>query len=105
MAVATPPPWRHRPPTGGIIHGMRWTPRSALARTAEVAREHGARSLWFKIWGELCYRRVGLFELELDAARPDLEPGVPLLASPYLAERDAAEYAVLSPYSDHSFTD
>ena len=84
---------------------MTWTPRSALTRAVEVAREEGPASLWFKVWGELGYRRLGLFELPLSRARPELPARVALSMGPYEPERDAAEYAVLSPFSDHALTE
>lgn len=83
---------------------MSWPPRSALGRALEVIREQGPRALWFKLWGELLYRRVALFELALDARLPELAARVPLEMGPYVDGRDDAEYAELSPYSDHALT-
>jgi GNAT superfamily N-acetyltransferase len=76
-----------------------WTPRAALSRFVEVAREGDARSLWFKIWGELCYRRLGLFELGPDSPVPPVAARIPITVAP-LAEGQVDEYAALSPYAD-----
>lgn len=81
-----------------------WTPRAALARAGELLREQGASTLWFKLLGETCYRRLGLFELALGDDLPAPPPNVALELGPYVAERDSAEYAALSPYSDHALT-
>ena len=77
----------------------RWTPRTALARFVEVAGEEGARTLWFRVWGELCYRRLALFELPLDAPVRPFQAQVALELAP-LGERDAGGYAALRPGAD-----
>ncbi len=42
-----------------------WTFRSSWGRAREVYRDEGVSSLWFKLLGELCYRRVWVFERPL----------------------------------------
>src|SRR5215211_524603 len=74
---------------GGDDQGVSWPPRSALGRALEVIREQGPRALWFKLWGELLYRRVALFELALDARLPELAARVPLEMGPYVDGRAA----------------
>ena len=46
--------------------GRSWTWRQILKRAAEVIREEGLRSLWFKILGETACRRVMLMERPLN---------------------------------------
>jgi GNAT superfamily N-acetyltransferase len=84
--------------TGTVDEG-RWTLRTAFSRFVEVAREEGARPLWFKVWGELCYRRLGLFELRLDSPVPQQPSRIPIAVAP-LAVGQSAEYAALDPNSD-----
>ncbi|HZY42663.1 MAG TPA: methyltransferase domain-containing protein, partial [Anaerolineae bacterium] len=76
----------------------RWTPRAILRRAAQVVREDGLRSLWFKVWGELGYRRVALFVRDLDAAPLQAAAAHPL----ELGTLDAAglnDYLALRPGS------
>ena len=47
----------------------RWTLRSILQRAREVLREEDARSLAFRVAGELGYRRAILFEGELESLK------------------------------------
>jgi len=73
-----------------------WTPRAVLQRAAEVVRTDGLRSLWFKVWGEVAYRRVALFVRNLETAPrpvtsvPPLQPGV-------LTADELPEYLALRP--------
>lgn len=73
-----------------------WTPRAILQRAAEVVREDGLRSLWFKVWGEVAYRRVALFvrnledaPLHITATQP-LQPGI-------LTADELTDYLALRP--------
>jgi hypothetical protein len=43
----------------------RWTVRDALSRVWEIVRNEGLKSLWFKVLGEICYRRLVLLEYDL----------------------------------------
>jgi ribosomal protein S18 acetylase RimI-like enzyme len=76
-----------------------WTARAVVRRFGEVARDEGPRALWFKVWGELCYRRLGLFELRLDGPLPSVAPRVPLEIAP-LVDADLADYEQLRPGTD-----
>ena len=75
----------YRPVVGGP-----WTPRTVLRRFVQVARDDGMAFLWFKVWGELVYRRLGLFELCLDDSLPDVEAEVPIVVGEWTASDDAA---------------
>ena len=44
----------------------RWTPSSVWTRAREVLRQEGLRSLWFKVLGEVCYRRLAIIEKIFD---------------------------------------
>lgn len=69
--------------------GGPWTPRRALLRFVQVARRHGPAFLWFKVWGELVYRRLGLFELRHGDSLPDVEAKVPVVQSEWTSPADA----------------
>lgn len=45
-----------------LVPARRWTFSLALQRTGEIVREEGLRTLWFRILGELGYRRMILLE-------------------------------------------
>jgi GNAT superfamily N-acetyltransferase len=75
-----------------------WTARTALARSLEVAREEGPRGLWFGVLAELCYRRLAVFELALDAPPPQLQAHVPITVVP-LADID--DCSALQPELSH----
>jgi GNAT superfamily N-acetyltransferase len=79
--------------------GGGWTARSALARTVEVAREEGPRALWFKVLGELFYRRLVVFELRLESDPPQPQPRIPIAVTP-LGDADITDYSALHPTSD-----
>ena len=51
-----------------------WKLAEALARGQQVLRQEGPRALWFKVWGELGYRRLILFESHFAEAQKPLEP-------------------------------
>ena len=79
-------------------------PRGALSASSRSPTRRGARALWFKVWGELCYRRLALFELPADAPVPQVSARVPLTVA--LSEQvGRREYAALSPYSDATEVD
>ena len=42
-----------------------WTLRAIVERAAETLRHGGVKALWFRVLGELGYRRAVLFELDL----------------------------------------
>jgi GNAT superfamily N-acetyltransferase len=72
-----------------------WTPRTALSRALEVAREDGARALWFRTIGELAYRRLILFEADLGDPLPP-----PSLVPERLGPGDIDEYSTFRPGVD-----
>jgi GNAT superfamily N-acetyltransferase len=74
--------------------GDGWTARSAFARTFEVWREEGPRALWFKVLGELFYRRLAVFELPLGSDPPQLQARIPIAVAP-LDDDDIAYYSAL----------
>ncbi|MDA1315365.1 MAG: hypothetical protein O2968_18705 [Acidobacteria bacterium] len=53
-----------------------WKIAEAFARGQQVLRQEGPRDLWFKVWGELGYRRLNLFESHFAAAQtpPEVQP-------------------------------
>ncbi len=48
------------------IHPVSWTLRKILSRAREVLHKEGLKSLWFRIIGEVCYRRAYLFQAWID---------------------------------------
>lgn len=79
--------------------GSAWTARSAFARALEVLREQGPRALWFKVLGELFYRRLFVFELPLGSDPPLLRPRIPIAIAP-LGDDDIVDYLTLHAGSD-----
>ena len=61
-----------------------WTLKQILMRSFEVLREEGVKSLWFKILGEIFYRRVVVVELLVLLRLMLLMNQQTLLASQYL---------------------
>lgn len=76
----------------------KWTPRDILARTWEVLRTEGVSSLWFKILGETCYRRMVLFERRLDDRPVELRLDPSVVAS-LLSRDEVDEYVAFHPGS------
>lgn len=56
------------PSIASLLPARRWTFHLALQRIGEIVREEGLRTLWFRILGELGYRRMTLLQ------RAPLEP-------------------------------
>ena len=77
----------------------RWTLSRALRRAAEVTREEGLASLWYKILGETFYRRAVLIERPLDQPIQPVSPRVPVAIS-LLAENQVDEYCSFRPEAD-----
>lgn len=75
-----------------------WTPRAILRRAVQVLKEDGLRSLWFKVWGELGYRRVALFVRDLDAAPLQVVAAHPLELGT-LGAASLSDYLALRPGS------
>ncbi len=76
-----------------------WTAPEIVRRAAEVLRDEGPRSLWFKILGETVYRRALLMERPLDAPAAEVTPRLPV-AMGLLGASDVAEYAAFRPGAD-----
>jgi len=77
----------------------RWTASGVARRTAEVLRDEGPRSLWFKILGETVYRRALLMERRLDEPVAEVTLRLPV-AMGLLGLSDVAEYAAFRPGAD-----
>ena len=72
----------------------RWKAGEAVARTVEILRREGPVALWFKIAGEVCYRRMWLIFDKLDCGNPP-EKKIPVRTS-LLCEREVGELASLA---------
>ena len=77
----------------------RWSFLSVLRRGWEVLRNEGPKSLWFKVLGEICYRRVVVLDLPLDTlrkfGRSDLSTQTDLLT-----DQNIDDYVSLRPDAD-----
>jgi len=73
-----------------------WTWQRALKRAAEVLREDGARSLWFKILGETGYRRLMLMERPLEESITAVRPRLPVVIG-LLRETEVDDYIDFHP--------
>ena len=69
----------------------RWTIPSIYSRSVEVLRDEGVLSLWFKVLGELAYRRLLLLRRPLDAPTPTIEPSLAIEVG-RLEESDTEQY-------------
>jgi SAM-dependent methyltransferase/ribosomal protein S18 acetylase RimI-like enzyme len=76
-----------------------WTWRRALRRAAQVLRDEGALSLWYKVLGETVYRRLVLFERRLDGPAVDVMPSLPVVFG-LLKETEVDEYVSLRSDSE-----
>jgi GNAT superfamily N-acetyltransferase len=76
-----------------------WTPRSAALRAMEVLRESGPRLLARKIFAELFYRRLIVYEGRLDAPRQAIDLQVPVQFD-LLGEDEVADYLACVPGAD-----
>jgi SAM-dependent methyltransferase len=81
-----------------VLEG-RWTWRRALQRFAEILREEGVKSLWFKILGETVYRRAVLLERPLTAPVARITPSVPV-AIGLLRTTEVDAYRSFRPEAD-----
>jgi hypothetical protein len=77
----------------------RWTPRTIVARAAEVSRAEGLGSLALRVVGELGYRRMILMERPFDLAMPDL-PVPTDIAFREATAADSAELGTLLPQAN-----
>jgi len=76
-----------------------WTPQEALNRAREILHEEGLRALWFKVLGEICYRRVMVLHLALDTL-PERHPCDENVRLEMLSEDKIADYLTLRPDAD-----
>ena len=74
-----------------------------MARTVEILRQDGPLSLWFKIVGEVCYRRMWLICDRLDHGVPP-EKQIPVRTS-LLCERELGELAKLAAVAEPELRD
>jgi GNAT superfamily N-acetyltransferase len=76
-----------------------WTPRSAVRRAVEVWRESGPRVLAQKVFAELFYRRLIVYEASLDAPRRPVRSELPLRFG-VVGPDQAADYLACVPTAD-----
>ena len=77
----------------------KWTARDIVARSWQVLRQEGAVSLWFKMLGELFYRRLVVIEQPL----PPSGRGIRLsedVQTGSLTTDDLDEYIAARPLAD-----
>ncbi len=74
-----------------LVPARHWTLRLAWQRTGEIVREEGLRTLWFRILGELGYRRVMLLKRCLLEPIPDATPRLPVTIG-LLEKTEITEY-------------
>jgi ribosomal protein S18 acetylase RimI-like enzyme len=73
-----------------------WTPRSAASRAMEVLRESGPRLLARKIFAEVFYRRLIVYEARLDGPRRVVRLQVPVQFE-LLGNQEVADYLACVP--------
>ena len=80
-----------------------WKLAEAFARGQQVLRQEGPRALWFKVWGELGYRRLILFEAHFAEARkpPEVLPNPELI---WLSPDRVADLQRLRPEASDELT-
>src|SRR3954466_2294278 len=76
-----------------------WTWQEIQRRAAEVLRQEGLRSLWFKLLGETVYRRAVLMERLFAQPVTVLPSRVPVMIGP-LEETEVQDYLDLRPDAD-----
>lgn len=79
----------------------RWSWRGVAKRSREVLREQGPRSLWFKLLGETVYRRMDLFERQLDQPILQRTARVPVVIE-VMSLADVDEYLAFRPGADRA---
>jgi L-amino acid N-acyltransferase YncA len=75
--------------------------RLMLARANEVLRQEGVRSLWFKLLGDIVYRRLLLLERPLHEPISPVTARIPVEIS-LLQETQVAEYMAFRPEARES---
>jgi hypothetical protein len=77
----------------------RWNLSHVAQRARQIVREEGLRSLWFKILGEVCYRRAIFFVCELEKASSEAPSSLPVELNT-LQSDEIHEYLALYPGND-----
>jgi hypothetical protein len=84
-------------PTASRVQGRRG---NAIGRASEILRAEGARVLWFRILGETVYRRMILFERQLEEpSMADVRCQIPLVIS-QLGKDEVDEYSAFRTGTD-----
>jgi hypothetical protein len=76
-----------------------WTVGRVLRRARQVLREEGLKSLWFKVLGEIGYRRVTLFVREFEEHPVEIVTRVPVQLD-RLQPGEIDDYLALRPEGD-----
>jgi hypothetical protein len=76
---------------------LSWTPGNALRRASQILRAEGPRVLWFRLLGEIVYRRMIFFERSLDETIASGRSELPVTIS-RLQPHEADDYAIFYPY-------
>lgn len=77
------------------MHHASHTPSAVLRRAIQIVQDEGLCTLWFKIWGQLCYRRIELMVRELDRAPWEALPARWPLVLGQLNADNAQDYLAL----------
>lgn len=86
-------------PCRGIAELSGWTVGRVLRRAGVVVQEEGWRSLWFKVLGEIIYRRVVVMERLLSEPVPQVQTAFPVSVQ-LLTGDDVNDYLLLRPDAD-----
>jgi ribosomal protein S18 acetylase RimI-like enzyme len=76
-----------------------WTLGGAVGRAREVVREQGSKALWFKLLGETAYRRLAVYEFQLDRPIP-AAPLQDVVELDFLRPDEIEDYLRLLPRAD-----
>ena len=78
---------------------QKWTLRDIVARSWAVLRQEGIVSLWFKVLGELCYRRLAVIEQPLAPGGREIRLSEDVQTG-LLTPDDLDEYMAARPLAD-----
>lgn len=70
-------------------------PKIIFQRASQIILDEGLCSLWFRVWGQICYRRIGLFIRDLDGSPIETVPAKWQLELGQLKAKDTADYMIL----------
>lgn len=81
-----------------------WTARTVFERAREVLREEGLKSLAFRTIGEIGYRRVILFDLDVRAERAEraVRPALAGLRFEQLSHANMRDFAAIAQLCDEA---